>query len=288
MSNNRNVYRAAALLAGAATALAAAGASAQTVGANAAVVNNVVMTTQAQPSPHRAIVKERVSLGNDIQTGRDSRLQVLLLDRTTFTLGGNSRIKVDRFVYDPARQSSAVGLSVARGTFRFMSSKALHSNPGQSSIGTPVGSIGIRGTIVEGAIGPDAIRIAAGEQGLGTYTADPATASLILLRGPGPNAQGEAPGAIDLTAGGTTTAVTGPGYALFVPAAGQPAIGPFLLSSAGSALLSELLGTRTASRGRATDPLERNPVIDQYFEIREGQQRFVPKPSPPGPVQPIP
>lgn len=287
MIEKRTAYRTPALLAGAAMALATGGASAQTVGANAAVVNNVVMTTQAQPTPHRAVVKERVSLGNDIQTGRDSRLQVLLLDRTTFTLGGNSRIKVDRFVYDPARKSSAVGLSVARGTFRFMSSKALHSNPGQSSIGTPVGSIGIRGTIVEGAIGPDAIRIAAGEQGLGTYTADPATASLILLRGPGPNAQGEAPGAIDLTVGGTTTEVTAPGYALFVPGAGQPAIGPFLLSRGGSALLSDLLGLRGRGLDRVTDPLERNPVVDQYFERGEGQS-FNPRPSPPGPVQPNP
>lgn len=288
MNEKRSALRVAVLLAGGAMTFTNTGAFAQTVGANAAVVNSVTMTTQAQPTPHRAVVKERVSLGNNIQTGPASRLQVLLLDRTTFTLGGNSRIKVDRFVYDPARQSSAVGLSVARGTFRFMSSKALHANPGQSSIGTPVGSIGIRGTIVEGAIGPDAIRIAAGEQGLGNYTADPETASLVLLRGPGANAQGQTPGAIDLTVGGTTTEVTGSGYALFVPGAGQPAIGPFLLSPAGSALLSDLLGTRGRATTNAVDPLERNPITDQYFEVGEGRQRFNPQPSPPGPNQPIP
>ena len=38
-------------------AAAAAPASAQTVGVNAAVVNNVTMTTQANPKRHRAVVK---------------------------------------------------------------------------------------------------------------------------------------------------------------------------------------------------------------------------------------
>ncbi len=248
--------------------IAALPAAAQTVGANAAVVNNVTMTTQAQPAPHRAVVKERVSLGNAIDTGRASRLQVLLLDRTIFSLGSNSRIKVDRFVYDPSRQASAVGLSVARGTFRFMSGKPLHANPGQSSISTPVATIGIRGTIVEGAVGADALRIAAGEAGLGAYTADPATASLILLRGPGARAQGgEVPGAIDVTVGDATVPVTGSGYAVFVPGAGQAPIGPFLLSQAGSTLLSDMLGLGERQIARDyQSPLRRNPVVDDYFE----------------------
>eukprot|EP01035_Chromulina_nebulosa_P048799 gene48799-66246_t len=90
---------------------------AQTVGVNAAVVNDVRMKTDANPSVHRAAVKERVALGNDIATGPASRLQVLLLDHTNFTVGANARLKVDRFVYDPAKSASAVGLSVTRGAF---------------------------------------------------------------------------------------------------------------------------------------------------------------------------
>lgn len=247
-------------------------AAAQTVGVNAAVLNDVNMTTQANPRRHRAVVKERVSLGNAIDTGRASRLQVMLLDRTIFSLGSNSRITVDRFIYDPNRRASAVGLSVARGTFRFMSSKALHANPGQSGISTPVATIGVRGTIVEGAIGPDAIRIAAREAGLGNYTADPETASLILLRGPGPAAErGETPGAIDVSAAGVTVPVEQPGYAVFIPGANQRPIGPFLLSARGSALLSTLLGT-DSRRGRfdENDLLRRNPINDQFFENDRG------------------
>ncbi len=223
-----------------ATALATP-AAAQTVGVNAAVVNDVRMTTQANAALHKAVVRERVSLGNDILTGKGSRLQVVLLDHTTFTVGANARIKVDRFVYDPNRQSSAVGLSVGRGAFRFMSGRPTHNAPGQSSIRTPVASIGIRGTIVDGVVGADAIAIARRQPGLPPFTADPATATLILLRGPGATAAGETPGGIDVTAGGTTVPLDEAGLAVFIPGPGKPPIGPFHLTPQGSSMLIALL-----------------------------------------------
>lgn len=256
-------------------------AGAQTVGVNSAVVNDVRMTTQANPQAHPAQVKERVSLGNQIATGRGSALQVLLLDRTNFQVGANARITVDKFVYDPARSASAVGVSVAKGAFRFMSGKPTHANPGQSSIKTPVASIGIRGTIVEGVVGDDAIGIAQREAGVpGVTGADAATASLILLRGPGAGARGEAVGAIDVTAGGKTVAVEQGGYAVFVPGPGQAPIGPFLLSDAGLARLAALLND-PRRRGTATfgDPLVRNPVIDWFFQ-RSGEEGYYDGPYP--------
>ncbi|MES2441299.1 MAG: FecR domain-containing protein [Pseudomonadota bacterium] len=245
------------LLAGA--ALAATPAAAQTVGVNSAVVNDVRMTTQANRTLHKAVVRERVSLGNDIVTGKASRLQVVLLDRTTFTVGANARIKVDRFVYDPNRQSSAVGLSVGRGAFRFMSGRPTHNAPGQSSIRTPVASIGIRGTIVDGVVGPDAVAIAKSQPGLPPFTADSETASLILLRGPGATAPGEVPGGIDVMAGGATVALDEAGLAVFVPRPGAAPIGPFRLTPAGSARLIDLLSSPAYSLPEDDIPGARPP-----------------------------
>ena len=248
---------------------------AQTVGVVAAVISDVRMVTAANAQVHAAQVKERVSLGNKIATGRSSALQILLLDRTNFQVGANARITVDRFVYDPARSASSVGVSVTKGAFRFMSGKPTHARPGQSSINTPVASIGIRGTIVEGVVGEDAIAIASHEAGVPSLNgADAATASLILLRGPGAGAQGELPGAIDITANGKTVAVERGGYAVFIPGPNQDPIGPFLISDEGLARVATLLNDpRRRGSINLSDPLEQNPVIDWYFQGNTGPIR---------------
>lgn len=238
--------------------LAALPATAQTVGVNAVVINDVRMSTDANRTLHKAVVKERVSLNNDIHTGRSSRLQVLLLDRTTFTVGANARIKVDRFVYDPARRASSVGLNVSRGAFRFMSGKPTKANPGQSGIRTPVASIGIRGTIVEGVVGPDAVRIVHAFTDLTGFSADPDTASLVLLRGPGEGVPGEDPGAIDVTAAGTTVSLEEAGMAAFVPGEGQPPIVFRLTQRARNALLDLLRNPQHAMQ-QSEFPIPANP-----------------------------
>lgn len=233
-------------------------AAAQSVGVNAVVVNDVRMSTQREPELHAARVRERVSLGNPIQTGRASHVQILLLDGTSFQIGANARLTIDRFVYDPDRSASAVGASVTRGSFRFISGSPTRRRPGESEIRTPAATIGVRGTIVEGAVGEDAIGIARHESGVPDVSnADPETASLILLRGPGPDVPGQPAGAIDVTAGGRTVPVETVGYAVFIPAAGEAPIGPFLLSEDGLAQLATLLSD--PRRGITTPDVD--PVI---------------------------
>lgn len=247
-----------ALLAGAWAAPAAA----QAVGANAVVVNDVRMATQAEPTVHQARVRERVSLGNPIHTGAASQVQILLLDGTSFQIGANARLVIDRFVYDANRSASAVGAEVAQGSFRFISGQPTHARPGESQIRTPAASIGVRGTIIEGAVGQDAIDIARFEPGLsGLGRADPATATLVVLRGPAAGVNGERAGAFDVTAGGVTVPVEMIGYAVFVPATGEPPIGPFMISDNGLATLATLLGDpRRGVVAPALDPLAINPI----------------------------
>ncbi|MCW3849467.1 FecR family protein [Sphingomonas sp. LB-2] len=228
-----------ALLAG--VALAASPAAAQNVGVTAAVINDVRMTTQANATLHKAAVRERVALGNDVLTGKSSRAQILLLDRTTFTVGANARLRIDRFVYDPQRNSSSVGATVGRGAFRFMSGRPTHNAPGQSNIRTPTASIGIRGTMIDGVVGEDAIAIAMGQPGLPAFDADPETATLILLRGPGVATADEPMGAIDVTAGGKTVSMEGSGWAVFIPRPGAEPIGPFRIAPEPARMLASLL-----------------------------------------------
>ncbi|MEG3146902.1 FecR domain-containing protein [Sphingomonas sp. RT2P30] len=231
--------------------------NANTIGINAVVYNNVRLKSAGAPQAHVAVVRERVGLGDEVQTGGRSQLQVLLLDKTVFTVGSGARVTIDRFVYDPVRGARSMSASVVKGAFRFMSGRT--DRPGTTSINTPIASIGVRGTIVEGVVGQAAAEIAAGEDAVGpNVRSDPATASLILLRGPGARTQGRlGPGAIDVTAGGRTVAVTQPMRAVFVPAAGQPPIGPFLLSERGYGQLRALLFPLLAQRLGMPIPGER-------------------------------
>ena len=231
------LYSAGAYFAGASSAMA------QTVGIAAVVRNDVKLSTAAKPVLHPAVVRDRVSLGNDIVTGAASMTQLLLLDQTSFSVGAKARVRIDRFVYDPSQRASSVAATVAKGAFRFMSSPSLHARPGQSAIRTPVASIGIRGTIVEGVVGKDAIEIARREAAItGAFNADEETATLVVLRGPGRNAQGQTvQGAIDVSANGVTIPLEEGGLAVFIPGPNQPPIGPFRISSAGLSRLHEML-----------------------------------------------
>ena len=135
------------------------------------------------------------------------------------------------------------GRRLQRAAFRFMSGRSTGMKSSNSKIQTPVGSIGIRGTIVEGAVGEDAIRIAAGESAIGPdVVSDPETATLIILRGPGGRAEGNsAAGAIDIQAGEYSLSLSSPTMAVYIPRMGAKPIGPFKVSMAGLGQLQQML-----------------------------------------------
>ena len=196
----------------------------QTVGINAAV-RNVVKVKQTKASAARKAKRgERVKLGNMFTTGRSSSVQISLLDKSTVTVGPSANLTINRFVYDPAKKSSSVGASVVKGTFRFMSGKS--SRGGKNSIRTPSATVGIRGTMLEGAVGENAMTIASLQPGLVLPArVDPEPATVIVLRGPGPNApSSEKRGEITVTAGGSAVVLNLPGQAVFIPYAGATPI----------------------------------------------------------------
>lgn len=246
-------------IAAAAVAFAALPAQAQqAVGVASAVQNDVRLRKPGGPIPRPVALRQRIALADQIQTGAKSQLQMLLLDKSVFTIGPNARLTIDRYVYDPNRNSRSMGTTVARGAFRFMSGR--RTNGGGSTINTPVAAIGVRGTIVEGVVGEDAALIAANEPGVGRRVrSDPETASLIVLRGPGGRTQGNvAPGAIDVTAGGRTVTADRPMLAIYVPYPGAAPIGPFAISRSGLTQLQAVLFPALAERLGLQPPTDPN------------------------------
>lgn len=216
----------------------AAGVQAQeAVGVNAAIRNTVRTQPVGESALRAAALRGQVHTGDVFVSGPQSQLQVLLRDRSIFTIGSNARVTIDRFVIDTDRSAGGASASVARGAFRFVSGRG---GARAGAVRTPVASIGVRGTVVETVVGPDALSVLEGEAGVPPFTGSPDDATLIVLRGPGPRGSGlDTPGAIDITSGDSTWSLERPGMAMLAWSGGV--FGPFDLSDEASARLSALL-----------------------------------------------
>lgn len=87
-----------------------------------------------------------------ISTDANGVVQVLLVDGSTFTVGRNSNVVIDRFVYDPKKKSGEIVTSFSKGSMRYIGGK-ISKNPGGVTVNTPNGSLAIRGGMVQGTIG---------------------------------------------------------------------------------------------------------------------------------------
>ncbi|WP_306250653.1 FecR domain-containing protein [Parvularcula sp. IMCC14364] len=240
----------AAMLTATASILMPAAAQQTEIGVNAAVRNDVTLQSAGE-APRDAVVKGEVYLGDKVESGAAGALQILLKDETVFTAGPNSSIIIDEFVYNPATADGNMSANIARGTFRFMSGK-IASNPNNVKLNSPVATMGVRGTMIEGVIGQDAVDLARSE-GLidDTSGVDADNALLVVLRGPGRENQGtNKRGELDVITTTSSKRLDEAGQAAFVPAAGSTVFGPFTLSVEALDVFSSNL--RTAPTGAST------------------------------------
>jgi len=165
--------------------------SLQQAGVAAAVRGRVEVAMAAGAVGREIKSGEAIYLGNAIKSAPESGMQILLLDQTTFTIGPNSEITIDQFVFDPNTSTGKVAASVAKGVFRFVTGKVAQTNPSDMTIRLPTGNIGIRGTIAVGSVEP----------GIG---GQPPKQEIVLL-GPGRGREGSNRiGALVLSTGGSS------------------------------------------------------------------------------------
>lgn len=92
--------------------------------------------------------------GDIIETDAEGAVNIVFLDETSMAVSQNARLAIDEYTFDPATESGTTDLSVLRGLFVFTSGLIGRDDPDDVNIDTPVGSIGIRGTIIAGEIMP--------------------------------------------------------------------------------------------------------------------------------------
>lgn len=225
--------------------------AAPVIGTSSAVRGEVLVTTGG--AQRKAKVRGSIRLQDRVATRDDSALQILLLDRTTFTVGQNCSMVIDKFVYDPGTTSGKVSAKVTKGAFRFMSGNIGKSNPTNASVKTPSATIGIRGTFFEGVVGEDAVAL--GQLGgMQACTGDTDSASIIVLRGPGMGRNTlDQQGQITVDSGGRSVAIERPNFAVFTPCEGRAPIGPFKVTEEMQAYLNFFL--RSEPNGPSENPI---------------------------------
>ncbi len=213
------------------------------IGVSAAVKGDVYVRGAEEENQRRAIVNEDVSLGDEVDSREKSALQILLLDETVFTVGADCLLTIDEFVYDPSSNSGKMAASVAKGTFRFVTGRIGANDPQDVSITTPTATIGIRGTIIETTVGPDAVEIARLAGLIGPDDKfDPEKATIVVLRGPGPNNNTfNKDGSVDIDTGGGSQSLTVSSSAVFIPFPGAVPSSPFAFTSEMDALIGRWL-----------------------------------------------
>ena len=127
--------------------LAAPPALAQSVGV-AAAVNPSAHGTPPTEKTRTLTLGDKVIHNEQIETDAKGLLQILLADGTSFTVGPNSKMSIDSFVYDPGAGTAQVSATLSKGLFRFIGGKT-SKTPDGVALTTPVGTVGIRGGIAD-------------------------------------------------------------------------------------------------------------------------------------------
>jgi hypothetical protein len=122
--------------------IATQAAKAERAGVAAAV--NTETTGKPPGGTLRQIVLGQNVLHNEvIRTDATGQAQILMLDRTALTIGPNTTLVIDRFIYDPAAGAGDMSLTLRRGLLRFTGGALSKNQP--VNVRTPVATVGIRG-----------------------------------------------------------------------------------------------------------------------------------------------
>ncbi|PHQ70096.1 MAG: hypothetical protein COB93_06385 [Sneathiella sp.] len=102
----------------------------------------VVRKGQSRPLQVGAAIYE----DDEVGTPKDGRLEVTFIDGTKLTIGENSRLLIDEFLYDPDKSIGTAVLEAIKGPFRFISGNIGKMANKHVEARTTFGTVGIRGT----------------------------------------------------------------------------------------------------------------------------------------------
>ena len=131
-------------LATVALTLAFAPALAQTVG-NVGAVNPDARGAPPGGAARALGLGQAVVHNERVQTDALGSTQIAFTDGSAMSIGHDSSVVIDNYVYNPATDTGAQGASLLRGAMRFVGGRVSHGEG--MSIKTPTATIGVRGGV---------------------------------------------------------------------------------------------------------------------------------------------
>ena len=89
---------------------------------------------------------DKIYLNETIYAAPGSGTQILLLDQSTFTVGEDSEVVMDTFIFDPETNDGKIVASVKQGSLKVISGLISKKNPDSLTVEVPEGTLGSRGT----------------------------------------------------------------------------------------------------------------------------------------------
>jgi hypothetical protein len=176
----------------------------------------VTQSTQNNPMGKPPGGLDRVlRVGTDVQaneiisTTANDRAHLVFLDGTTLTIGPDSQMTIDKFIYDPTTQKGELAVNATKGVFRLIGGRI--SKTSTIAVTTPAATMGIRG-------------------GIAVFGVQASATTSILVFG----------NSLTVTAGGVTQTITVPGLSVTTPTGGTP-IQTLVASNLGNAVTLQAL-----------------------------------------------
>ena len=136
----------------------------------------------------------KIFFGDTVVSNNNSNAQILFLDQTILTLGEDTELTIDEFIYDPNSHDGSFVSNVKSGTVKFITGQISKKNPENLEVKFPSGTLGARGTEF-------------------VVLAENKNESTVVLLGPGPkNSLGMIPGNLILSDGVNSVNITNPGF----------------------------------------------------------------------------
>jgi hypothetical protein len=102
-----------------------------------------------------AQVGQVVYEADGVRTGTDGKIGLTLNDDTRLSLGPNSELKLEKFVYAPADTTFGLALRFIKGAATYVSGRIAKLAPDSIKLETPAAIIGVRGTTLAISVLPE-------------------------------------------------------------------------------------------------------------------------------------